>query len=108
METIRTSFPKLPPLAHLLYGMPGLVRYHCGDGLWSIIKMLEGVNQGCPLSAVFVAVVLDRVLQSLNKLLCEQAQDRVLQGDYGNNDHDLIATFFGWVDDVYMVTSAFD
>ena len=48
MESIRVSFPELLPLAHLLYGAPGSVHHRWEDGSWKVIKMIEGVNQGCP------------------------------------------------------------
>ena len=69
MESIRVSFPEFLPLAHILYGAPGLVHHHWGDGSWRIIEMLEGVNRGCPLSALFAALVLDRVIRPLDSML---------------------------------------
>ena len=62
--------------------------------------MLEGVNQGCPLSAIFAALVLNRVLRPLNALLCQQANGCLLYGDHGNDGHGSITHLFGWVDDV--------
>ena len=62
--------------------------------------MLEGVNQGCPLSAIFAELVLDRVLCLLDALLCQRANDRLLCGDRGENIYWSITHLFGWVDDV--------
>ena len=48
-----------PPPVHFLCGSPGSV-HHCWED-WSLsaLWMLKGVNQGCPLSAIFAALVLD-------------------------------------------------
>ena len=62
--------------------------------------MLEGVNQGCSLSAVFAALVLDRVLRPLDKLLRNLAKARLDRGDLGNDGMGSITNLFAWVDDV--------
>ena len=100
MESIRVSFPEFLPLAHILYGAPGLVHHHWGDGSWRIIEMLEGVNRGCPLSALFAALVLDRVIRPLDSMLRKWAQEQVAKGDYGDNGLGSITNIFAWVDDV--------
>ena len=63
--------------------------------------MKEGVNQGCPLSAIFAAFVLDRVLQPLDKLLQERAKARLENGDLGDDSMGSITNISAWVDDVY-------
>ena len=85
METIQVSFLELLMLAHLLYGALGLVRHRCEDGSSCIIKMSEGVNQGCPLLAIVSDLALDRMLRPLDNMLWEQAQNRVANSDYGDD-----------------------
>ena len=99
-ESIRVSFPELLPLAHLLYGAPGSVHHRWEDGSWKVIEMVEGVNQGCPLSALFAALVLDRVIRPLDGMLRERAQERVANGDYGDDGQGSVTNMFAWVDDV--------
>ena len=83
MNIIFLDFPELLPLAHLLYGGPGIVHHRWEDGSWCAIQMLERVNQGCRLSAIFAALVLDQVLCPLDALLRQRANDRFLSGDHG-------------------------
>ena len=101
MDIIQTDYSKLLSLVYLFYGSPGSIHHHWEkDGAWRALLVLEGVKQGCPLSAIFVALVLDRVLCSLDALLCQRANDRLLSGDLGDDDHGSITHLSGWVDDV--------
>ena len=100
MNITALDFPELLPLAHLLCGGPGTVHHHWEDGSWRSIKMLEGVNQGCPLLAIFAALVLERGLRPLDALLRQRTTDRLLRGDRGDDGHVSITHLFGWVDDV--------
>ena len=94
MESIRVSFPELLPLSHLLYGTTGSVHYRWEDGSWRIIEILEGVNQGFPLSALFAALVLDRVTHPLDSMLHKRAQERVANGDYGDDGQGSVTNMF--------------
>ena len=87
MNIISLNFSELLPLAYLLYSGPGTVHHHCEDGSWCAIQMLEGVNQGCPLSAIFAVLVLDRVLCPLDALLRQRANDHLLYGDPDDDGH---------------------
>ena len=82
IEHIEHSFPELLPMANLLYGDDGTVHHQWEDGSWKLIDMREGLNQGCPFSAVFAAMVLDRVLQPLNMELNERAADQLNSAQY--------------------------
>ena len=62
--------------------------------------MMEGVNQGFPLSAIFAALVVDRVLRPLDRLLRECAKARLENGDLGDNGMSSITNPFSWVDNV--------
>ena len=44
--------------------------------------------------------MLDRVLRPLDSLLHQQANDRLLNRDHGDDGHGSITHLFGWVDDV--------
>ena len=81
------NFPELLPIVHLLYGGPGTVDHCWADGSWRSIEMSEGVNQECPLSVISTVLVVDRVLHPLDALLQQQANDRVLSGDNGDDGH---------------------
>ena len=62
--------------------------------------MQEGVNQGCPLSSTFAALVMNRVFQPLDSILRQRANDRLLTGDPGNDGFGSITHLFAWVDDI--------
>ena len=47
--------------------------------------MEEGVNQGCSLSSIFAALVLNEILVPLDKILQERADKRTLQQGPGDN-----------------------
>ena len=97
---IGAHYPELLPLAKLLYSKPGTVHLRWADGTWRTISMEEGLNQGCPLSGIFAALVLDAILRPLDKMLRQRAQVRLLGGDSGDDGHGSITHFFGYVDDV--------
>ena len=99
LDIVQECFPELVPMARLLYGLPGSVRFRWNDGSWKSINMLEGVNQGCPLSAIFAALVLDRVLRPLDTMLRQRAADRLASGDSGDDGFGSISHLFGYVDD---------
>ena len=64
--------------------------------------MLEGVNQCCPFSVLFAALVLDRdrVIHPVDSMLRERAQERMANGDYCDNRQGSITSIFAWVDNV--------
>ena len=66
-EIVEAKFPELLPLIALLYKNPGTVFYRMIDGSWQTQAMEEGVNQGCPLSSILAALVLQEVLVPLTK-----------------------------------------
>jgi len=63
--------------------------------------MLEGGNQGCPISTIVAALVLDRMLRPLDTLLGKHAKARLDSGDLGDDGMGSITNLFAWVDDVY-------
>ena len=62
--------------------------------------MQEGVNQGCPLSSTFASLVLNRILQPLNKLLHQRATQQLQNGDPGDDFFGGITHLFAWVDNI--------
>ncbi|KAL7528024.1 hypothetical protein ACHAXR_002233, partial [Thalassiosira sp. AJA248-18] len=70
-DIIRVKFPHVLPLVDLLYRDPGTV--------WNMEHtqtVEEGLNQGCPLSAVLAALVLQEVVQPILDKLNHRAATR--------------------------------
>ena len=61
--------------------------------------MKEGVNQGCPLSSIFAALVLNTILKPLDKALQDRAKTRLLLGDSGDDGQGSITHLLAYVDD---------
>ena len=61
---------------------------------------MEGMNQGCRLSDIFAAPVLDRVLKPLDAMLRAQAKARLASGDLDDDGMGSITNLFAWVDNV--------
>ena len=99
-EIIDTHFPELTPLTTLIYEAPADVHFKWKTSSWKSIAMQEGVNQGCPLSSTFAALVMNRVLQPIDKLLRQRANERLKNGDPGDDGYGGITHLFAWVDDL--------
>ena len=99
-DIVDECFPELVPLVDLLYDTNGEVSFRWEDGSWRRITMIEGANQGCPLSAIFAALVLDRVIRPIDGQLKARAAARLADGDKGDDNHGSVANLFGYVDDV--------
>jgi hypothetical protein len=79
-EIITAHFPELLPLTSMLYNETGEVWLRMADGSWATIDMVEGTNQGCPLSSTLAAIVLHSVIASIADLLQQRAASRLAQG----------------------------
>ncbi|KAL7533492.1 hypothetical protein ACHAXR_005267, partial [Thalassiosira sp. AJA248-18] len=104
-DIIRDKFPHVLPLVDLLYCGPGTVFFKMADGTWNTQSVEEGLNQGCPLSAVLAALVLQEVVQPiLNKLNRRAAARRRSRNRYddgaGGESHPM-----AYIDDLGMRTS---
>ena len=99
-DIINTHFPELTALTTLIYNVPATVHFKYNNTSWKNISMQEGVNQGCPLSSTFAALVMNRVLQPLDTILRKRAQDRLRAGNVGDNGFGSITHLFAWVDDI--------
>lgn len=99
MHIISEEFPELLPLARLLYGRSVNVHHRWEDGSWRMIDMSEGLSQGCPLSILFAALVLDRVIRPLDGMLRERAAARLANGDEGDDGYGSVTHTQAYVDD---------
>jgi hypothetical protein len=70
---IATSFPKMLSLEQLFYEKPYNVHFKWDDGSWHTLLMHEGSSQGCPLSPLFYAFIVARLLEPIDDLLKECA-----------------------------------
>ena len=98
-DCLRSHFPELIQVADLFYQEPGTVHFQHGSGDWFNLLMEEGVNQGCPLSSIFAALVFHRVLAPLQAALNDRANDRVLRGDLGDDGCGSVSIITAFVDD---------
>ena len=100
-HVVATKFPELVPLVDLFYEDAANINLRWDDGSWRAISMLEGLNQGCPLSSIFAALVLNEVLVPLDQLMTARAEARVARGDYGDDNHGSKTVQEGYVDDLF-------
>ncbi|EJK48168.1 hypothetical protein THAOC_33059 [Thalassiosira oceanica] len=87
LSLIADKFPELLPLAETLYGDKGKVNLKYADGTWYCIMMEEGMNQGCPLSGCFAAIVLNKILSELDRLMTARAEERLRLSNKGDDDY---------------------
>jgi hypothetical protein len=72
------TFRSLLPLFDLLHDTANACWYRTPDSDWSVFSQHEGFAQGCPLSPVFAALVLNLVLPQLNRELDARTSARGL------------------------------
>jgi hypothetical protein len=84
-EIITAHFPELLPLTSMLYNETGEVWLRMADGSCATIDMVEGTNQGCPLSSTLAAIVLHSVIAPIADLLQQRAASRLAQGNPGDD-----------------------
>ena len=75
-ELVRAKFPELVAFADLLYKKDGSTGVKLVDGRWRYIPVQEGFSQGCPMSPVFAAIVLNEILTKIDSELREKAAHR--------------------------------
>eukprot|EP00956_Cyclotella_meneghiniana_P037754 scaffold143726_cov74-Cyclotella_meneghiniana.AAC.5 len=99
-EIIANNFPALEGFADMLYEENGHTYVRMGDGSWATIEVEEGFAQGCPLSPVFAALVLNAILSQLQPELNARAAARLKAGDAGDDGMGSIGLVMAYVDDV--------
>ncbi|KAL7553912.1 hypothetical protein ACHAWF_017523, partial [Thalassiosira exigua] len=87
LDRIGKCYPEMLPLALLLYGDPGQVHFRWEDGTWRHLSVLEGLAQGCPLSGLFAALVLNEIVKPVDEMLKARAAARLADNDGGDDDH---------------------
>ena len=102
-QIISDEFPALESLADMLYEKDGETYVRMGDGTWAVINVTEGFSQGCPLSPVFAALVLNAILRQLQPELEARARSRLARGDKGDDGKGSIALLMAYVDDVNIL-----
>ena len=92
MSIIAEKFPELLPVATLFYSNSGKVNLRRDNGSWHTVKMEEGLNRGCPLSSIFAAIVLNKILMPLDRIMKQHAAEQVstmgpVDDGYGARTH---------------------
>ena len=70
-EIVQQEFPHLAAFVDYLYETPGKTFVKMSDGSWESIEVAEGFAQGCPLSPILAAIVLDHLLKKINKTVLD-------------------------------------
>ena len=70
------SLPALKAFVDSLYALPGTTNVKLSDGEWEAIKVCEGFSQGCPLSPILAAIVLNYILKKVDAKLRAKANTR--------------------------------
>jgi hypothetical protein len=73
-EIISAKFPTLEAFADVIYEDSGQTFVRLENGEWEIISVTEGFTQGCPVSPVFAAIVLNDILSTIQKELNLRAE----------------------------------
>ena len=96
-EIVREDFPCLENFVDSLYAQPGKTCVKLDDGEWEEIPVCEGFSQGCPLSPILAAIVLNFILKKVDAILGARAATRNKQ----NSDDKLggLALILAYVDD---------
>ncbi len=68
-EIVTEEFPKLKSFVDSLYAEEGQSCVKLDDGTWESIPVKEGFSQGCPLSPILAAVVLNYILKKVDAKL---------------------------------------
>ena len=96
-EIVREEFPRLTAFVDCLYEEQGKSIVKMDDGEWEEIPVCEGFSQGCPLSPILAAIVLNHILKHVDSVLTRRASTRSKsQSDDGTGG---LAIIMAYVDD---------
>ena len=104
-EIISDKFPTLEAFSDLIYEEAGETFVKLEDGDWTIISVEEGFTQGCPVSPVFAAIVLNEILDKIQQELNQRASIRVSNGELGDDGFGTLGIILAYVDDVNSLLS---
>ncbi|KAL7529651.1 hypothetical protein ACHAXR_003079, partial [Thalassiosira sp. AJA248-18] len=96
-EIVRDEFLCLQSFINSLYATPGKSCVKMSDGDWEDIVVSKGFSQGCPLSPILAAIVLNYILKQVDTILQARAKSRPA----ANSDDGLggLAIILAYVDD---------
>ena len=72
----------------------------CDDGNWIEIPVQEGFSQGCPLSPVLAAIVLNEILVEVDRTMKQTAAARLTIGCKLDEGCGGLSLIMGYIDDV--------
>jgi hypothetical protein len=98
-ELISQHFPTLEAFADIIYEEPGEAYVRLENGEWEIISVTEGFTQGCPVSPVFAALVLNDILSKIQLELNARAEQRRINGEPGDDGLGTLGLILAYVDD---------
>ena len=75
-EIVAEEFPRLQPFVDSLYEEEGRTVVKLANGDWASIPVREGFSQGCPLSPILAAIVLNYILKQVDAKLHAKAARR--------------------------------
>jgi hypothetical protein len=98
-ELISEHFPTLEAFADVIYEDAGETFVRLENGEWEIISVTEGFTQGCPVSPVFAALVLNDILSKIQSELNTRAEQRRINGEPGDDGLGTLGLILAYVDD---------
>ena len=99
-EVMMTEFPELEAFADLLYEKEGRTAVKLVDGSWSYLPVQEGFSQGCPMSPVFAAIVLNEILTKIDSKMRALASARKTDKNGMDDNEGGITLIMAYVNDV--------
>ncbi len=107
-DIINKDFLELSELTHLVYADSRDVFFKWYQVSWKLLQMKEGVNQGCPLSPIFAALVLHCIVKLLEEQLQQRAAAHLANGIPGNAGFGSLAHLFAYMDDISLTVALED
>ena len=100
---VATVFPRIEAFADMLYKESEETYVKMEDGSWAVIKVEEGFSQGCPVSPVFAAIVLNAILRKIQPHLEARARLWLSEGHPGDDGHGTLGLIMAYVDNVNVL-----